>query len=801
MKIIGCYIENFGKISAREYSFKDGFNCIKEDNGSGKTTLAAFIKVMLYGMSDTKKASLEENDRRHYLPWGGGACGGSLTFSAGGKTYRIQRSFAPKAADDSFALYDTATGRLCDDFGENVGEKLFGIDVDGFERTVFLSERSLTPKSENKTVSAKLSDLVGCDGDIGGMDNALKNLDNQRKFYQKKGGAGEISDIKAKISDTNKRIDALNETEEALVSAEKKLDALASELADARSRSAELIAQREKASIKAADNGYEKRLWELEASLKENVSKRDRLLEFFGGNVPSFNEIDEAAYKSTEASNLFRVENEAAGSKRYRELLEFFGGEPIREEAERIKKKISELEESEAKEGSDEVKRARGFFAGRVPSRGEIEKISLLQKKIRSKGGAVAFVICTLLCLAGVVTGILVSPALFSLCAVGIVTAVITAIVKVASRKKAKERINAFVLSVTQREPSNSKEAAELIEEMLSLLPLTESLVSIEYINSLRAEICQFNQRFVTDSEDCLATAKEIMEKQAELTALALADRYLKENKEEAVRRAELLKSEVAAFLSGFKLTGAEPFSQLRQSLTEFNRISGEISSKEAEISLMKSKLALGEDGVKEAKEEFVRIARESAELNEKISLLNREYTLTERACKTYADELDGRDELVMRLGELEDALERNKANYEVILLTKKYLQTACDNMTSRYIGKTKESFVRYTELIGGGGEERFEMDTDFGVSKIEGASTKGVDAYSRGTRDLYNLASRLALVDSLYDREQPFIIMDDPFTALDDGKTKAALKLLQQFAKERQIIYFTCSESRAPIC
>ena len=118
--------------------------------------------------------------------------------------------------------------------------------------------------------------------------------------------------------------------------------------------------------------------------------------------------------------------------------------------------------------------------------------------------------------------------------------------------------------------------------------------------------------------------------------------------------------------------------------------------------------------------------------------------------------------------------------------------------MTSRYIGKTKASFLKYTEIIGGTKEDEFEMNTDFGVSKIEGASTKSIDAYSRGTRDLYNLASRLALVDSLYESEKPFIILDDPFTAMDDGKTAAALKLISNFAKERQVIYFTCSKSRS---
>ena len=126
MKLIECYIESFGKIKDKRITFTDGLNCIKDDNGSGKTTLSVFIKVMLYGMSDTKKASLEENDRKHYLPWDGSAARGSLTFEADGKQYRIERFFAPKPADDTFALYDCSTGKPSSDYSERVGEELFG---------------------------------------------------------------------------------------------------------------------------------------------------------------------------------------------------------------------------------------------------------------------------------------------------------------------------------------------------------------------------------------------------------------------------------------------------------------------------------------------------------------------------------------------------------------------------------------------------------------------------------------------------------------------------------------------------
>ena len=180
------------------------------------------------------------------------------------------------------------------------------------------------------------------------------------------------------------------------------------------------------------------------------------------------------------------------------------------------------------------------------------------------------------------------------------------------------------------------------------------------------------------------------------------------------------------------------------------------------------------------------------------IEELSREYTLTERLYNSYMEELESRDEYSMRRAELTETLAKYKDNYETIQLTKKYITQAKDNITSKYLGKTIAGFVKYNEAISGNSDEQFEMDTDFGVTKQVGGTTKPTEAFSKGTKDLYNLASRLALIDSLYEKENPFLIMDDPFTAFDDRKTASALKMLREFSKERQIIYFTCSKSRS---
>ena len=52
---------------------------------------------------------------------------------------------------------------------------------------------------------------------------------------------------------------------------------------------------------------------------------------------------------------------------------------------------------------------------------------------------------------------------------------------------------------------------------------------------------------------------------------------------------------------------------------------------------------------------------------------------------------------------------------------------------------------------------------------------------------------------DVLYQKEQPVLILDDPFTNLDPEKIRQALDLLREIAGKRQVLYFTCHESRMP--
>lgn len=210
MKILRCFIENFGVLSKQSIDFDEGLNCIYKGNSSGKTTLFVFIKAMLWGLEATTRRSLDENERNKYRPWNGGRFGGWLEFysESKGRSYRVTRFFGEKESLDTFEVIDLATSldAVADFESQSIGASLLAIDADGFERTLFLSERNLEIKN-SASITQKISALAS--GDDESYESAIKILDNKRKFYKNNQGRGLITDLEEKLRQRNAELEDL----------------------------------------------------------------------------------------------------------------------------------------------------------------------------------------------------------------------------------------------------------------------------------------------------------------------------------------------------------------------------------------------------------------------------------------------------------------------------------------------------------------------------------------------------------------------------------------------------------------
>ena len=186
IKLLSCEIENFGKFHRESFAFKDGLCAYCRPNGWGKSTLAAFLKSMFYGLSDNRARA--QNDRKKYAPWQGGAFGGALHFEYRGKRYRFERFFGKTPSGDIAKLYDAQTKLPCADFGgdlSSLGEKIFGVDKESFERTLYFPQEHAEWEGLSTDVKGKLLNAFSADADET-VERALARLDEAERALVKR---------------------------------------------------------------------------------------------------------------------------------------------------------------------------------------------------------------------------------------------------------------------------------------------------------------------------------------------------------------------------------------------------------------------------------------------------------------------------------------------------------------------------------------------------------------------------------------------------------------------------------------
>jgi len=805
MKLIKCHIENFGLLRNNDFSFSKGINCCFSENGTGKTTLSAFIEAMLYGIGDTRKQLLDENPRKKFNPWQGGTYGGSLTIEVGKKRYTIERTFAPKAADDTFRLIDADTGKESKDYSENIGEELFGIDRDGFLRTVFLSEKNLQGRNENKSISAKLSDLVGVDGDVGGYDDAVKLLEEKRKFYFKKGNTGEIANVKAQISECKKRLDDIERLTRETEEKEANLAGLAKE----KLRLAALEGE-QKQKLQIISKQYEKRSHEqryqtMTEAVRVEKEKLAKIKEFFKAEIPTAADIDHARDAHIEAGRLRTDAFVNSDDEEYIALRKFFGdGTSFVELAEMertaivLREKENELARINASRDPISIEMS-SIFKSRVPTKDEVNAMERKKNNTGALPKLCAFVLGTALAILGFVLGGIGG---YITAGAGILL-ILTAAVLL-SRPKNNKEVNAFIREFCYDAFKSPKEAFDEIRkniiryDALATEKDVQKNVLEEEIEAIKAKLNKFLGRFPRiEATTMLDAINRIKLEFSRYYSLGKADAMQESGKLDKLKRSEKLNMIAAEFLAKFNTVTDEPFSEIRAKLNEYNIILVTVQRMESECDEFAVKYGVTGVNTSPAAEAEAIIHNTLREITENTEAVNREYALLERDIRIAHAEIEKADELSTRAEELEDLLAKHTESLDIIRATSLLLKEACDNITAKYLGKTKTKFAEYSHTISGMGGE-YLLSTDFEIAKTDKGASRSMDSYSRGTKDLYALAMRLSLFDALYDKEAPFIILDDPFIALDDAKTERAKTVLKTIAKDKQIIYFTCSKSRA---
>jgi len=286
MKLIKCYVENFGCLHQFTYQFEEELTTINEMNGWGKSTFAVFVRSMFYGMPKNTKRNLDENERKKYTPWNGGTMGGNLVFEVHGKTYKMERFFDIAEKDDIFTLYDYQTNLVSTDYSSNIGEEMFGIDLDAYAKSAYISQDAIEIGT-NDSINAKLGNLLDSDNDINNFDTAIKNLKEAKKKYKMQGRKGSIPEAELEITKKNVKLEKKESIREALAERTKQMKQIKMEKEKINK---ELEEVKEKVGKAAKYESYEQKKKQYDEIVLAVADKKQEIVktkEFFKTGIPS----------------------------------------------------------------------------------------------------------------------------------------------------------------------------------------------------------------------------------------------------------------------------------------------------------------------------------------------------------------------------------------------------------------------------------------------------------------------------------------------------------------------------------
>lgn len=794
MKLLSCHVENFGKLSNVSFDFTAGVNLFHEPNGWGKSTLAAFLRVMFYGFDSKRESGQFDRERVVYRPWQGGVYGGVLDFNYKDRVYRISRTFGKTDKTDTFRLYDLATNLECHDYSSDIGNEIFGLDSASFKRSAFIAQNDCECGSTD-AINAKLGNLVENTNDINNFDTAQRRIRDRMNKISPNRATGSLKKRKSTITLLTEEIRGFDAAENSAKEIHEKLV----RKQEQRKELSEIRSQYAKALQMASEESRRESLKKNYDSLCKEVKERENGLKdyrrFFPERVP---EEEEFIQKNQEVqmlgvlkTTLYNLGLTDEERTQYSRLLDRFGeGMPDRQEIVNMEKELDRL--AKLQEEKSQLETKISYFEAMAMKREA--PIYLVDKRVPLLVFGILFIV------AGAI-GCVLSFILKNLLANFIVPMVIAAgailfgilfIVVRSAKISHEEKQNQKRKQEREEEDRKFREPVAEVQRMME--------AASEEILKMEEEAIAFLGRYHiycsgTNAREGLFELKNQMHEYDRLKTRA--------NKSEAARdEYEETKKTLASFVKDSGMDFGEDvgtgINQLQTKAAEYR-----IAAKAYEESKKKKELFEEEYNIEDLEKKDL-CPYSLDELNSMIQDVDERLEDVREAIEQYnrqmddlQEQLDLRDEKEQQLIISREEQEKEEHLYEIYNLTQSMLQSAKEQFSARYLGPIESGFGKYYGLLTGSEKNNWMVDANIDVQIKELGELRETKWLSAGYQDLLGVCMRLALVDAMYPEEKPFLVLDDPFVNQDEEKFKHGQELLQQIAKEYQVLYFTCNSSR----
>ena len=190
-------------------------------------------------------------------------------------------------------------------------------------------------------------------------------------------------------------------------------------------------------------------------------------------------------------------------------------------------------------------------------------------------------------------------------------------------------------------------------------------------------------------------------------------------------------------------------------------------------------------------------LQRQEAQAQQKLDALEEKRRALRQERQTISRETEDLSVWEDRIAALCDKRQSLQKSCTLADRTMELLNLAKDRLANRYVADVERGFTRYAKELLGENLGRALLDKNLCLFIDEQGAAREAASFSAGTLDALTLCMRLALVDALFTKEQPFLLLDDPFVNLDDARTKRALELLQKISQQRQVVYLVCNSAR----
>ena len=797
MKLLACHIENFGKLSDLSFDFEDGINVINQSNAWGKSTLAAFLKAMFYGLDAKKEAKAFEKERVLYRPWQGGVFGGELDFEMEGKSYRISRTFGRTEKTDEFHLYDLATNLECLDYSDQIGTEIFDLDSGSFKRTIYIAQNDCVGGVSDR-INAKLGNLAENTDDINNFESAsrhLKDILNQLTPDRVTGSIKKRKNYIARLTQELRAFEAAQQGLEGLRRKEQVVSSQIEELMGIRQNYAQaLVVASEESRKQELRMQYDA----LCKDVDEKEEKVNALKAFFPNGVPQKEEFKAQMQfvrnMENKKAQLKGLELTAGEHETWKGLEAMFEAEvPTVKQIEASLETLASIDKQ--KENFASLEMHMHLLEKELKEEPEEPVFERLSHKIPLFSGVgIALVGLAALAL-WFMNMIPVTNDKYLLIAIicTILFGGVFVVIGALQGSRAKKEREAWRISVNNEKANVRQRYDELKGQANSLK---------EHINQVHGTVGTFLERFhvYCKVDEYSAKLYEMKNQLAEYERLT-------EKISESMNTRKEFESElqkIRVFTEEYGYSESEDLSSVinsyQEKATEYHlaqQAYAEAYKKRENFEKRQDKSFWTKEGrCPYGIDELNQMIQQADAKLEELKTAKAQYT---KQLEDLQEQLDLRDEKQAELGEQLYQQEKDTKRYTIIKLTQEYLTKAKEQFTARYMDPIANGFSKYYQMLTGDDSNAWVIDANINLKMKEQGELRDTRWLSAGYQDLLGVCMRLALVDTMYKEEKPFLILDDPFVNLDKEKVEAGNQLLLEVAKEYQVIYFTCHDSRNP--